>query len=83
MDSRSIKRSNALKSEVISFDVTPAIERLSEENFNENHGIIVQCVVTSGDRAHILDVFDFESSEKALLIVYTDDETSKNDIYLN
>ncbi|VVC32742.1 Transforming growth factor-beta, C-terminal,Cystine-knot cytokine,TGF-beta [Cinara cedri] len=75
IDSKSINRSTALKSEVISFDVTPAIERLSEKNFDGNHGIIVQCVITSGGQTHIMDVFDFESSEKALLIVYTDDGT--------
>lgn len=82
MDSKSINRTNVLKSEIVSFDVTPAVERLSEKNFIENYGIIVQCVMTSGGQTHILDVFDFESSEKAILIIYTDDETSKNAIII-
>lgn len=38
--------------------------------------------MTAGDQTHILDVFDFESSEKAILIIYTDDETSKNAIII-
>lgn len=83
MDSRSIQISNVLKSKIISFDVTPAIERLSEENFIENHGMLVQCVTASGSLTHLLDVFDFESSEKPLLMVYTDDGTSKNSFKLN
>jgi len=69
--------SDVSKSEVISFDVTPAIQRLSENNFKENHGMLVQCVTESGSHTHLLSVFDFVSSEKPLLLVYTDDGTSK------
>lgn len=83
MDSKSIKLSKGLKSEKIAFDVTPALERLSETNFEENHGMLVQCITASGSRTHLLDVFDFESSENALLMVYTEDETiSKNDMFI-
>jgi len=52
----------------------PIIERLSEENFKQNHGILVQCVTGSGNKTRILDVFDFGST---LLMIYTDDGTSK------
>lgn len=76
LDSKSINLSKTLKSDVISFDVTPAIERLSENNFSENFGMVVQCV--SDNRTHLFDVFDFDSTEKPLLMVYTDDGTSKN-----
>lgn len=79
MDSKSLKLSKD-NSKVISFDVTPAIERLSESNFEENHGMIVQCITTSGSKTRLLDVFDFESFEKPILMIYTDDGTSKNDL---
>lgn len=74
--------SKVSKSEVISFDVTPAIERLSKNNFKENHGMLVQCVTESGSHTHLLSVFDFVSPEKTLLLVYTDDGTSKNNAIL-
>jgi len=64
-------------SDVISFDVTPAIERLSESNYQENHGVVVQCVAGNGTR--LLDVFNFESAkhdENPLLMVYSDDGTT-------
>ncbi|XP_022167435.1 protein decapentaplegic-like [Myzus persicae] len=77
IDSKSINMSKVSKSEVISFDVTPAIERLSENNFKDNHGMIVQCVTESGSQTHLLSVFDFLSPEKTLLLVYTDDGTSE------
>ncbi|XP_025200960.1 protein decapentaplegic-like [Melanaphis sacchari] len=76
IDSKSINMSKVSKSEVISFDVTPAIERLSKNNFKENHGMLVQCVTESGSHTHLLSVFDFVSPEKTLLLVYTDDGTS-------
>ncbi|XP_060842743.1 protein decapentaplegic-like [Rhopalosiphum padi] len=77
IDSKSINMSKVSKSEVISFDVTPAIERLSRNNFKENHGMLVQCVTESGSHTHLLSVFDFVSPEKTLLLVYTDDGTSE------
>ncbi|XP_060864899.1 protein decapentaplegic-like [Metopolophium dirhodum] len=77
IDSKSINMSKVSKSEVISFDVTPAIERLSKNNFKENHGMLVQCVTESGSHTHLLSVFDFVSPEKTLLFVYTDDGTSE------
>lgn len=70
------------KSEVISFDVTPFIERLSMNDFKENHGLIVQCVMESGSQTHLLNVFDFVSTEKPILLVYTDDGTGKNNVTL-
>lgn len=74
--------SRTLKSEVISFDVTPAMERLSENNFEENHGIVVQCVSRNGTQ--LLSLFNFESTENdenPLLMIYSDDgTTSKNDL---
>lgn len=82
IDSKSINMSTISKSEVISFDVTPAIERLSENNFKDNHGMLVQCVTESGSQTHLLSVFDFLSPEKTLLLVYTDDGTSKNSAIL-
>lgn len=80
MDSKIVNRSNAFKSEAINFDVTPAIERLSQENFFDNYGILVQCIMESGGHTHLLDVFDFETFEKAVLIIYTDDGTSEDNI---
>lgn len=77
IDSKALNLSTTLNPEVISFDVTPAIERLSEKNFEENHGVIVQCVTVSGNRTSLLDVFDFESTDP-LLMIYTDDGSSKN-----
>jgi len=74
--------SKVSNSEVISFDVTPAIERLSTNNFKENHGMLVQCVTESGSHTHLLSVFDFLSPENTLLLVYTDDGTSKNKVIL-
>lgn len=65
-----------------SFDVTPFIERLSKNKFKENHGILVQCVTLSGSQIRLLSVFDFVSPEKTLLLVYTDDGTSNNNITL-
>lgn len=79
MDSKSLKLSK-VNPKVISFDVTPAIERLSESNFEENHGMILQCITKSGSKTHLLNVFDFDSSEKPLLMIYTDDGTSKNNL---
>lgn len=78
LDSKSINLSKTLKPVVISFDVTPAIERLSEKNYTDNFGMVVQCV--SRNRTHLLDIFDFHSTEKPLLMVYTDNGTSKNKI---
>lgn len=80
VDSKSIELSKTLKSNTTTFDVTPVLERLSETNFEENHGLLVQCVTTSGSRTNLLDVFDFETSESTLLMVYTDDGTSENKI---
>lgn len=77
MDSKSINLLKVSKSEVISFDVTPTLERMIEGNFKENHGMLVQCVTMSGAPVHYMDVFDFETAEKPLLMVYTDDG-SKN-----
>lgn len=77
VDSKALNLSTDFNSEVISFDVTPVIERLSEKNFEENHGVIVQCVTVSGNRTRLLDVFDFESTDP-LLMIYTDDGSSKN-----
>ncbi|CAI6374358.1 unnamed protein product [Macrosiphum euphorbiae] len=77
IDSKSITMSEVSKSEVISFDVTPAIARLSKNNFKDNHGMLVQCVTESGSHTHLLSVFDFASPEKTLLFVYTDDGTSE------
>jgi len=74
--------SKVSKSEVISFDVTPAIERLSKNNFKDNHGMLVQCVTESGSHTHLLSVFDFVSPENTLLLIYTDDGTSKNNAIL-
>lgn len=34
----------------------------------------------SGGHTHLLDVFDFETFEKAVLIIYTDDGTSEDNI---
>lgn len=82
IDSKSIQLSEVSRSDVISFDVTPAIERLSQNNFKENHGMLVQCVTESGSQTNLLNVFDFESIEKPLLLVYTDDGTSKNYVTL-
>jgi len=65
-----------------SFDVTPFIERLSKNEFKDNHGILVQCVTLSSSQIHLLSVFDFVSPEKTLLLVYTDDGTSNNNITL-
>lgn len=76
IDSKSINMSTISKTE--SFDVTPFLERLSKNNFKENHGILVQCVTESGSHTHLLSVFDFVSPENTLLLVYTDDGTSKN-----
>lgn len=81
MNSKSVNRSNTFKSEAINFDVTSAIERLSQENFFYNYGILVQCIMESDGHTHLLDVFDFETFEKAVLIIYTDDGTSEN--YIN
>ncbi|KAF0751023.1 protein decapentaplegic-like, partial [Aphis craccivora] len=77
IDSKSINMSKVSKSEVISFDVTPAIERLSRNNFKDNHGMLVQCVTESGSHTHLLSVFDFVSPEKTLLLIYTDDGTGE------
>ncbi|CAH1710548.1 unnamed protein product [Aphis gossypii] len=77
IDSKSINMSKVSKSEIISFDVTPAIERLSRNNFKDNHGMLVQCVTESGSHTHLLSVFDFVSPEKTLLLVYTDDGTGE------
>lgn len=66
-----------LKTEFISFDVTPALERLSEDNFENNHGMLIQCLMSTG-RAPLNGLFDFESASKPVLMVYTDDGTSKN-----
>ncbi|KAL5236686.1 hypothetical protein ACI65C_004096 [Semiaphis heraclei] len=75
IDSKSINMSTISKTE--SFDVTPFLERLSKNNFKENHGILVQCVTESGSHTHLLSVFDFVSPENTLLLVYTDDGTSQ------
>ncbi|XP_022180489.1 protein decapentaplegic-like [Myzus persicae] len=64
-------------SETESFDVTPFIERLSKNNFKENHGMLVQCVTESGSHTHLLSVFDFVSPDNTLLFIYTDDGTSQ------
>lgn len=74
-----INTSQISKLDVMSFDVTPALERLSVENFQNNHGIIVQCLTgaSAKDRQiNVLDVFHLETF-KPLLMVYTDDGTSK------
>lgn len=81
MDSKSIRLlSSTSESKEISFDVTPAVERLFETNFNENHGLLIECVTVPGSQTRLLDVFDFQSSVKPLLMVYTDDGTSKDDL---
>lgn len=78
MDSKSLRLSSSMsKSKEISLDVTPAMERLSDTNFDENHGVLVECVTGSGSRTRLIDVFDFQSSAKPLLMIYTDDGTSK------
>jgi len=79
VDSKAINLTTDLKSEVVSFDVTPAIERLWENNFHENHGIIIQCITVSGNKIRLIDVFDFQSTDP-LLMIYTDDGTSKNEM---
>lgn len=62
----------------------PALERMSEENFANNHGMLVQCLAASEDRqTKLFDVFDFESIEKPLLMVFTDDGTSENNLKIN
>jgi len=76
IDSKSINISTISKTE--SFDATPFIERLLKNNFKENHGMLVQCFTESGSHTHLLNVFDFMSPENTLLLVYTDDGTSKN-----
>ncbi|XP_050424178.1 protein decapentaplegic-like [Adelges cooleyi] len=76
MDSKSINMTGVLKTEFISFDVTPALERLSEDNFENNHGMLIQCLMSTG-RAPLNGLFDFESASKPVLMVYTDDGTNK------
>jgi len=73
IESKSINMSTISKTE--SFDVTPFIERLTKNNFKDNHGMLVQCVTESGSHTHLLSVFDFVSPENTLLLVYTDDGT--------
>ncbi|XP_025192833.1 protein decapentaplegic-like [Melanaphis sacchari] len=75
IDSKSINMSKVSKSE--SFDVTPFIERLLKNKFKDNNGLLVQCIKFSGSQINLLNVFDFMSPEKALLLVYTDDGTSE------
>lgn len=83
MDSKAIDLSKVSKPEAISFDVTPVVERLSENKFVENHGIIVQSLTVSGNRTRLFDIFDFEATDKPLLMIYSDDGTSKNKQTIN
>ncbi|XP_050524258.1 protein decapentaplegic-like [Daktulosphaira vitifoliae] len=76
MDSKSINMTDVSPSEYISFDVTPALERLAEEKFENNHGILIQCVTSVG-RVPLNDMFDFQSTDKPILMLYTDDGTNK------
>lgn len=69
-----------LKSRIVSFDVTPFVERLTEKNFEDNYGILVQRVTVSGKRVPLFDIFDFESSNKPMLMIYINHKTSKKKI---
>lgn len=72
VDSKLITASSESKSKIVSFDVTSVIERLSkEEKFKRNYGIIVQSMTDSGKRTRIIELFDFESINVPVLIIYT------------